>query len=371
MFVQKVLLKFTEATKPLYVRDFPDGYYFNTYFNSLNLYLIKRYLGCSKVKLILHFNGTAEVRVAYQYKKKFRYLELQKCGDNTYVFDISSLPEVGVVFPVVKGDIRKFEVLDFRYEIDCESRPISPCVLITTYNREEFLIPNLEKLNGCEGLAHVIVVDNARNVKLPDTLDKKKFTVIPNDNLGGTGGFTRGMIEAKKRGFSHIFIMDDDIILIPEVMEKTFSLVSSLKKEHENDWVGFSMLINDEPLVQYELGTKWDGAKLKLNHHKYKLNRVKYLEKNQINTKYNYSAWWSLMMPTSVIDKYGYPFPMFIKFDDIEYALRRKDEEIILTNGFGVWHENFDKKFNPYLEYYLMRYICVNAINGFHCCCTF
>ena len=69
-------------------------------------------------------------------------------------------------------------------------------------------------------------------------------------------------------------------------------------------------------------------------------------------------------MPTSVLDKYNYPFPFFIKFDDIEYGMRRKDEEIILSNGFGVWHEDFDEKLHPYLEYYLFRNALVtNALH--------
>lgn len=367
MFKQKCILNFSNDTETLFLRKYPSNINFSTFFNSLNLYLVKKYISASKVKVLAHFSNVDSVEFVYRYKKKYKSLPYERINNNEYVIDISSLPKKGILYPVFSGDIRRIDIKDCTYEIECESRDISPCVLITTYNRQEFLIPNLRKLNACEGLAHVIVVDNAKNVKLPDDLDKSKFTVIPNDNLGGTGGFTRGMIEAKKRGFSHIFIMDDDITLILEVMEKTFSLVSSFNDTHQNDWVGFSMLINDNPLVQYELGTKWTGSRMKLNNHKFDVANLKKLYKNQVNKKYNYSAWWSLMMPTSVVDKYGYPFPFFIKFDDIEYGLRRTGEEIVLTNGFGVWHESFEKKFNPYLEYYLFRNACVtNAIHSRH-----
>lgn len=60
-------------------------------------------------------------------------------------------------------------------------------------------------------------------------------------------------------------------------------------------------------------------------------------------------------MPTSVIDKYKLPFPFFIKFDDVEYALRRDHEDIILTNGFGVWHQDFGNKEAGWLNYYQYR----------------
>ena len=198
-------------------------------------------------------------------------------------------------------------------------------------------------------------VDNAKNVELPKDLSKDKFIVVPNDNLGGSGGFTRGMVEARKIKSSHMFIMDDDITLLPEVVDKALSLISCLKEECVDSWLGFSMLPLGKPTTQYELGTNWNGKKMVLNNHLMDMSKLENLHKNQINTAYNYSAWWSLIMPLTVLEKYNYPLPFFIKFDDIEYGLRREKEDIILTNGFAVWHEDFDKKYTPYLEYYLNR----------------
>ena len=354
MFTQKGILKFSKETEDLFLRKSSGEIRFDTFFNSLNLYLIKRYISGNKVKIILDVIGEYEVKFAYSYKKKFNFLSYEKISDKEYLIDISSLPEIGILFPIVYGDTNKIEIKELKYEIDCPSRDVSMCVLMTTYNRQEFLIPNLEKLAKCEGIKHVIVVDNGRNVALPSHLSKDKFTVIPNKNLGGTGGFTRGMMEAHKRGYSHMFIMDDDITLIPEVTEKAVSLISSLNNNHKNDWLGFSMILANNPLIQHELGSTYNGYRRegKLNRD---LSKLSDLYKNQIKKRYNYSAWWSLVMPTSVVDKYGYPFPMFIKFDDIEYPFRRQGEEIILTNGFGVWHESFESKYNPYLEYYSCR----------------
>ena len=46
--------------------------------------------------------------------------------------------------------------------------------------------------------------------------------------------------------------------------------------------------------------------------------------------------------------------PFFIKYDDVEYALRCK-LRIITLNGVSVWHERFDNKFNSSAVYYNMR----------------
>lgn len=361
MFVQKAILNFNKEVESLFVRYKDDEMSFDTFFNSLNLYLIKHYTNGNKLIIKLDYSGDASIRILHSTKDGNKVLLESDHLEKEFEIDLSNLGELGVLFPTFKGD---FSLKSMTYEINAESIKLSTSVIFTTFNRQEFLIPNLRKLNQCDNVTNVIIVDNAKNVELPIDLSKDKFIVVPNDNLGGTGGFTKGMMEAKKLGSTHMFIMDDDITLLPEVVDKTISLISCLNKEHENDWLGFSMLPNGHPTTQFELGTRWNGIKMMLNHHLLDLSEVKNLHLNQVNTKYNYSAWWSLIMPTSVLDKYGYPFPFFIKFDDIEYGLRREKEEIILTNGFGVWHEDFDKKYSAYLEYYLFRNALItNAIH--------
>lgn len=361
MFKQKVILDFEEKVEALFVRRNGNELSFDTFFNSLNLYLIKHYTDGNKLTIKLDYVGDASIQVVHSYKKANRVLFASEHLQNEIDIDLSLLGELGIVFPIFKGD---FSLKSMTYEINSQGKKISTSVIFTTFNRQEFLIPNLHKLDKCENVDNVIIVDNAKNVELPEDLSKDKFIVVPNENLGGTGGFTKGMMEVKKLGSTHMFIMDDDITLLPEVVDKAISLISNLKEGHQDDWLGFSMLPNGSPTCQFELGSKWNGIKMQLNHHLVDVSKVDNLYYNQINTKYNYSAWWSLIMPTSVLDKYGYPFPFFIKFDDIQYGLRREKEEIILTNGFAVWHEDFDKKYNPYLEYYLYRNALVtNAIN--------
>ena len=361
MFIQKAILEYKPEVQDLFVRQSKQQQSFDTFFNSLNLYLIKHYTDGKNLTIELDCDGSGSVKVFHLDKKNKNVLFESEKLVNKIEIDLSNLSETGMVYPVFEGDVK---VKSLVYKVDAPSREMSTSVIFTTYNRQEFLIPNLYKLNTCEHVTNVVVVDNGKNVVLPKDLSERKFIVVPNDNLGGTGGFTRGMMVAKKLKSTHMFIMDDDITLIPEVVDKALSLISCLKEDCKDNWLGFAMLPLSKPTMQFELGTKWNGVRMLINHHMMDVSKVENLQENQVNSDYNYSAWWSLVMPITVIEKYNYPFPFFIKFDDIEYGLRREKEEIILTNGFAVWHEDFDKKYNPYLEYYLYRNALVT--NAYH-----
>lgn len=67
-----------------------------------------------------------------------------------------------------------------------------------------------------------------------------------------------------------------------------------------------------------------------------------------------------MCMPFKCIREGNYPLPFFLKYDDVEYALRC-GLKIITLNGVGVWHEKFEKKYNSASEYY-------NTRNYLHLC---
>ena len=237
------------------------------------------------------------------------------------------------------------------------------CVVICTYKREDYVYKNIEVLRENKDVFdHVVVVDNARtlDVSLADDFAE----IIPNKNLGGSGGFTRGLMRAHDLGYTHVLLMDDDISFDVTAFRNAKERLASLPKENELAWLGFAMRPLDRPHIQYEMGSRWNGVKMMLNNSNLDMNDPRNLKRNQEHQNYNYSAWWSLIMPTLVVDRYGLPLPFFIKFDDIEYGLRRKDEPILFDNAWYICHEDFKKKYNAYLEYYLCRNAAItNALH--------
>ena len=65
------------------------------------------------------------------------------------------------------------------------------------------------------------VVDNSQNLPEIDGVN-----IIPNENLGGSGGFTRGLMHLKENGsYTHCLFMDDDASCEVEGIKRTISFL--------------------------------------------------------------------------------------------------------------------------------------------------
>lgn len=214
-------------------------------------------------------------------------------------------------------------------------------IVICTFNRESYIKRNLASLNKCHKyINHVYIIDNASNLKIASN---KFCTIVKNKNLGGSGGFARGIYESKKdKKCTHVWLMDDDITFELATIRDAYL---KIKRMDGNDWLGFAMMEQENPLIKYEMGAYWNGISSHRNNESH----------NLLRSKYNYSAWWSIIIPISSLNKYNYPLPFFIKFDDIEYGMRRTNEKIIFGDDFKIWHPSFKNKYKPYLEYYQIR----------------
>ena len=195
-------------------------------------------------------------------------------------------------------------------------------IIICTYNRQKYLYSNLEILKTCKDyINHVFVIDNASNIPLD--LSNDYVTIIHNKNLGGSGGYARGMYEAKKdKECTHIFLMDDDIQINKESIVAAYN---KLKEMNPDDWLGFCMSTFEKPELIFESCSYWNGIKVHSNSRNIKIKNSSGLRIK----KYNYGGWWGIIIPINFVKKHGYPLPFFIKFDDVEYALRRNNEKII------------------------------------------
>ena len=97
--------------------------------------------------------------------------------------------------------------------------------VVVTYNRLPLLRQCLAALRAqtVQGFA-VLLVDNASD---DGTADYIKALAIPGliyhntgENLGGAGGFARGLEEAVRLGCEAVWIMDDDTLPEPDALEK-------------------------------------------------------------------------------------------------------------------------------------------------------
>ena len=338
---------------------------FGTYFNLLPYPQYREYCGAKKFALALEGEGKYRAEIYARHKDGTKSLiSSHVCEGACFAeTDCSAAEDGGYLFFTVNAE-ENCTLTGGAWLADREAEnKVKIGIIICTYRRENFVSANIARIAAAIEAApvwkervHVFIVDNAQTLKLEEG---DFYTVIPNRNLGGSGGFARGMYELEKdASFTHFLLMDDDISFDFATVERTYRLLGALTKEHKNASVGGAMLVLEKPNEQYEFGGKYDGLRFRLINSGLDMRETSSLIKNQNAAKPDYNAWWYCCMPASSVKKYGLPMPFFIKGDDVEYGMRAA-EELILMSGIAVWHQDFAGKYTGILEYYIKRNLAI------------
>ena len=255
-------------------------------------------------------------------------------------------------------------------------RDVKIGIAICTFKREAFVEKNIRILNEeilnnpaspLYGRVKVFIADNGKSLDR-ERLSSEHIYINPNRNLGGAGGFTRDLIEMmnhnEELGITHALLMDDDIVIEPEALVKTYRILSLLKDDYEDAFVGGAMLRLDKQAIQVEAGASWNGGHLNSLKHNLNLKKCKSCLYNEVEEYTEFNAWWYCCFPMKIVTPDNLPLPIFIRGDDLEYGLRNM-KHLILMNGICVWHEPFENKYSSFLEYYIMRNQLID--NSFHC----
>ncbi|NLD85732.1 MAG: glycosyltransferase family 2 protein [Actinomycetales bacterium] len=165
-------------------------------------------------------------------------------------------------------------------------------------------------------------------------------------NLGGAGGFSRGLFEATAPGALgpvDVLLMDDDVRVEPETVLRLFAFAAVTR---EPMLVGAQMmyLYNPDYLLVSAERTHLPELKGGLDADEFALRDQSMVEDRQerrIDAEYN--AWWSCLIPGEAVEKVGLPMPYFFQWDDIEYGLRCRQAGMptCTLQGAAVWHADF------------------------------
>lgn len=345
---------------------------FATYLNACSWRKWQKYTIAKRLSLHLRVDGKARIElVGYNYeaktvvKKVYATEDFDGGTDGEFVFEFPENDEQMVGF-LITALSEKVTISGGYFAVEVEEKKLNSPVLsiaTTTFKKEPFIKKNVEKirtelLDNDDDLArntYLHVIDNGRTLSDKEIFGKH-VTLHQNQNVGGSGGFARGMIESleQKPKATHVLLMDDDILVLTESIRRTYNLLRLEKPEYRDYFINGAMLYYENPGVQHEdIGTiKWSGAgkplKGKLNQAKLKNNLKN--EQDWIVPHGAYGAWWFCCIPVSAIEKNGLPLPIFVRADDIEYAIRCQ-AKFITMNGIAVWHMGFDAKYNAALTY--------------------
>jgi GT2 family glycosyltransferase len=234
-------------------------------------------------------------------------------------------------------------------------------VAITTFNRQDYVLATIDKLVALEadvpsvhGHLQVVVVDNARNLQ-PKIPASAPVRVLPNPNLGGAGGFARGLIEFREGGWStHVVFMDDDISLEPESIVRTISLLSYA--DSPDLCIHGAMISEEQPWMQFEAGSAYEFRSvypLRAHGRGIDLRQRSEVVHDHLEVDLDYSAWWFTVFPMHIgVDN---PLPVFVRGDDVAFGLMHTGQHTVTLNGISVWHADFALKNNPSSLYYEVR----------------
>lgn len=184
-------------------------------------------------------------------------------------------------------------------------------------------------------------------------------------NLGGSGGFSRGIYEATAAGrpLTDVLVMDDDILC---ESESILRMTSFARFAREPMLVGAQMLLLSETTRIHMTAETDDLDHLTCADPPPNARRgVDALEFRQdVRVIAGYNAWWSCLIPREAIDAVGLPMPYFIKWDDIEYGVRcrRAGFPTVTLPNAGVWHADFHlKDVDDWSSYFGQRNVLISA----------
>jgi galactofuranosylgalactofuranosylrhamnosyl-N-acetylglucosaminyl-diphospho-decaprenol beta-1,5/1,6-galactofuranosyltransferase len=250
-------------------------------------------------------------------------------------------------------------------------------IIICTYNRADDCLATLQTLSSdrqvVDELGAVYVVDQGS-----DTVDSRDgfadvevalgsaLRYIRQPNLGGAGGFTRGIFEAVGNDTpegTNLVLMDDDIRLEPDTVVRVRALAD---RADQTLIVGGQMLKLLHPDRLYVGAETADlprlGGGLPVQDALVDADMTE--EQQDIRVDAAYNAWWTCLIPSEVVTAIGYPLPVFFQWDDIEYGLRARSAGFptVTLPGAGVWHADFNwKNWDDWSRYFAFRNALITA----------
>jgi GT2 family glycosyltransferase len=251
-------------------------------------------------------------------------------------------------------------------------RPVHLTTVICTFNRDEDLAATVNELLADSSLPLRIVVVNQGEPDLPGRnaarwpeVQSPILTVIDQPNLGGAGGFGRGVLETLADDRStHVLLMDDDIELCSDIVLRLIAVLGYVKHDYA---IGGAMLDRSNRTNLFSVGDVLSTTTPEIR------NLVDPAASNiaqEATSRYlaryhqpDFNGWWFFAFSKVAVEQVGLPLPLFIRGDDVEYGYRLSLEGIKTLSwpGIAVWHDPFHLKRHPWHYFYDRRnslYLC-------------
>ncbi|EGM3297403.1 glycosyltransferase family 2 protein, partial [Salmonella enterica] len=341
--------------------------YFDTFFNAFSIKKWKKYTTLTSLFLRVNIIGRGTITVRHKENGVIRVLKQidfkSSCNISDEIeIDISKI-NFGYIYVEWQSDedsvLNGFELLTK----DHVSKS-SMALVITTYNRKEAVTKTINRINKTlltqsefKDRFKLIVVNNGEAINHPSG---NGIIVINNENLGGSGGFMRGLIEAGKiNDVKHVIFMDDDGSCEIESICRTHAFL--LMAKDKNTVVTGCMLFEDNPAIIHESGAIWHRDFLHYpDKHYLDAREIDSLDTFDNERKIGYGGWWFFAFNINAIEYYSFPF--FVRGDDLLFGYMHKKHNIVTLNGVASWQMDFERKISVLNSYLNFRTVAVPAL---------
>ncbi|TCP57012.1 galactofuranosylgalactofuranosylrhamnosyl-N-acetylglucosaminyl-diphospho-decaprenol beta-1,5/1,6-galactofuranosyltransferase [Tamaricihabitans halophyticus] len=364
----------------------------NTYFGRFPASYWQRWTRVSEVTVQLLVSGSGRVSIgASDMQGGNRTVAAERVhaaelGSVTLTAKIDRFLDGGALWLDLETQVdERLSVQAVRWTVDAPEQVRPTAVTICTCNRADDCMATLRTLASemaaLETLDTVYVVDQGN-----DTVDSRdgfneaaaalgaKLRYLKQPNLGGAGGFTRGLYEVA--GQSHtehanVLFMDDDVLLEPDLVIR---LTAFSNKVTEPAIIGGQMLNLLHP-NQLHVGAEYADLNAlqpgkPVEHSLETADLLGVDEETGLPNRQErrldagYNGWWSCLIPYEVVKAVGYPMPFFFQWDDSEYSYRARAYGFptITLPGAGVWHMDFWwKDWDEWHRYFNLRNSMITA----------
>lgn len=338
---------------------------FSTWFNLFNTEKWVR--ECGLEDLSLHLEGAGEFELSLLLVVRGKSLErvisdiVTFPAEGTLRLDLSHLLQAPYDLGVLFFELRALgdgALHDASWQTQQAPRRSPDLVLaVTTFKREAEVARTVARFSAFAAQSwmrdhlHMVVVDNGQSV---ETAPNDHVSIVPNLNLGGAGGFTRGALEARRRGASHCLFMDDDASIHMDSLERTYQFLSYAQDSRTA--VAGAMISEQARWAIWENGALFHGGCRPL-YMGTDLRQVDEVVEMEIEASRPvpptfYGGWWYFAFPLEQAEHLAFPF--FVRGDDVSFSLAN-DFNIVTLNGVVSFQEGFTEKESPQTWYLDLR----------------
>jgi galactofuranosylgalactofuranosylrhamnosyl-N-acetylglucosaminyl-diphospho-decaprenol beta-1,5/1,6-galactofuranosyltransferase len=349
--------------------DIPAGsrVSFAAYFNAFPASYWRRWTTVEKVRLSVKLHGEATVLVYRSSPRGTSYRVASQTSANgaslTFDLDLKPFGDGGWYWFDVVSAKRPARLEAAEWQV--RSAPVRPGRLsigVTTLNRTGYCKALVDTVGSAVDLRaqldklYIVDQGSQRVEDEPGWAESAavlgdQLQVIHQDNLGGSGGFSRGMYETVTAGNSDYHMMlDDDVNIEPEGIVRALTFASYCRHP---TLVGGHMFDMFNRSVLHAWGEEvdpwpwwWGPVNGLPRGHDFATQGIRETWWLHRRVDVAYNGWWMCLVPTEVIKEIGLALPIFIKWDDAEYGLRAAAAgyPTVTLPGSAVWHISWDDK---------------------------